>query len=163
MYFPFKATVKKKLHRINESFSVSAGGENRPAFYDIDKTYPALRILDRNYSTIRSELENILHHQDRIPRYHDIARYETYISGTVDPDKNWRVFMLHSLIGDPKKSRKMSSDDGTDRTNSKSVPSIFFNSRSWQVNPRPQRHLFRLSAVSLGLKSAYPKSSLHEG
>ena len=26
-----------------------------------------------------------------------ISKRETYISGTVDPDKNWRVFLLHSL------------------------------------------------------------------
>jgi aspartyl/asparaginyl beta-hydroxylase (cupin superfamily) len=84
---------------LNARFYRQAGGSDRPAFFDIDTTYPALRILDRNYTTIREELDAILPFQERIPRYHDVSRRETYISGTVDPQKNWRVFMLRSLLG----------------------------------------------------------------
>ncbi len=47
-------------------------------------------------------MEGVLSYEDRIPRYHDLAVSEQYISGTVDPDKNWRVFMLHSMVGVPK-------------------------------------------------------------
>ena len=86
---------------MNNSFSASAGGENRLAFYDIDKTYPSLRLLDQNYSIIREEMEGVLNYRDRIPRYHDLSKRETYISGTVDPDKNWRVYLLYTLLGIP--------------------------------------------------------------
>jgi aspartyl/asparaginyl beta-hydroxylase (cupin superfamily) len=97
-----KKAGKQVFVSMNKSFGESAGGETRPAFYDIDKTCPALRLLDQNYFVIRSEMESVLPYQNHIPRYHDIARHETYISGTIDPDKNWRVFMLHSNLGDPK-------------------------------------------------------------
>src|SRR6185437_3177455 len=91
-----KKSVIGLIAGVNNRFSSSAGGENRPAFYDIDKTYPSLRLLDRNYSIIRDEMEGVLNYKDRIPRYHDISKRETYISGTVDPDKSWRVFLLNS-------------------------------------------------------------------
>ena len=44
-------------------------------------------------------MEGVLNYKDRIPRFHDISKRETYISGTVDPDKSWRVFLLNSLAG----------------------------------------------------------------
>ena len=37
-----------------------------------------------------------LNYKDRIRRYHYISKRETYISGTVDPDKSGRVFLLQS-------------------------------------------------------------------
>jgi len=86
---------------VNWRFSRAAGGDERPAFYDIDKTYPAFRLLDRSYPTIREEMESVLNYRERIPRYHDLDRAETYISGSKDPAKNWRVFMLWSAAGRP--------------------------------------------------------------
>jgi aspartyl/asparaginyl beta-hydroxylase (cupin superfamily) len=41
----------------------------------------------------------VLQDQERIPRYHEISKAETYISGTVDPAKSWRVFMLAHVSG----------------------------------------------------------------
>jgi aspartyl/asparaginyl beta-hydroxylase (cupin superfamily) len=98
-----KNRVKKvlDLDRINRLYARAAGGENRPAFYNIDETYPSLRELDRNYPVIRQEVEAVLTERDRLPRYHDIAKREQYISGTIDADKNWKVFMLRSLAGTP--------------------------------------------------------------
>jgi aspartyl/asparaginyl beta-hydroxylase (cupin superfamily) len=87
---------------LNERYRKSAGGDDRQAFYDIDKTYPSLRILDRNYDSIREEMEAVLAYKDRLPRYHDLDARETYISGTVDPDKTWKVFMLQCIVGAPK-------------------------------------------------------------
>jgi aspartyl/asparaginyl beta-hydroxylase (cupin superfamily) len=40
-------------------------------------------------------MESVLRYKDRIPRYHDITERERYISGTIDPDKDWKVFMLY--------------------------------------------------------------------
>jgi aspartyl/asparaginyl beta-hydroxylase (cupin superfamily) len=87
---------------VNWRFKRHAGGEGRPPFYDIDATYPSLRILDRAHPVISAEMEAVLHGKDRIPRYHDLDRAESYISGSDDPDKNWRVFMLWSMAGTPK-------------------------------------------------------------
>lgn len=86
---------------VNWRFSRAAGGDERPAFYDIDKTYPAFRLLDRSYPMIREEMESVLNFRERIPRYHDLDRAESYIAGSKDPDKNWRVFMLWSAAGRP--------------------------------------------------------------
>lgn len=86
--------------RINAIFSRASGGQQRPAFFDIDDTFPALRALDRQQDAIRGELETLLRETDRIPRYHELSKAETYISGTVNPDKAWRVFMLATIDGE---------------------------------------------------------------
>jgi aspartyl/asparaginyl beta-hydroxylase (cupin superfamily) len=90
---------------INYVFLWAANGERRPAFYDIDAVKPDLRILDHNFATIRRELHAVLAEKHSIPRYHEISASETYISGTVDTDKDWRVFMLRSPIGTPRKNQ----------------------------------------------------------
>jgi aspartyl/asparaginyl beta-hydroxylase (cupin superfamily) len=98
--------LKRRLIRavepLNRRFSDAAGGEARPAFYDIDTTYPSFRLLDRNYPVIREELESVLSYKDRIPRYHELDTRESYISGSQDPDRTWRVFMLRNLAGTPR-------------------------------------------------------------
>lgn len=90
---------------MNRMYAWSADGEKRPAFYDIDTTYPPFRILDQNYPVIRNELEEVLANHASIPRYHEISNRETYISGTVDPDKSWKVLMLHSTLGVPRRNQ----------------------------------------------------------
>jgi aspartyl/asparaginyl beta-hydroxylase (cupin superfamily) len=91
---------------VNRWFYRAAGGENRPAFYNIEQTYPCLLELDRNYAVIREELDALLHRGDQLPRYHDLAKSETYISGTVDADKDWKVFMLSSVAGMPEANQQ---------------------------------------------------------
>ena len=81
-------------HLLNGLYRWAADGDNRPVFYDIDKTCPSLRLLDRNFEVIRDEMESVLRYKG-IPRYHEITERERYISGTVDPDKDWKVFMLY--------------------------------------------------------------------
>lgn len=95
----------KKFLDINAKFYRAAGGEQRPAFYPIDETYPCLRVLDQNYAAIRKEMEGVLGQPDRIPRYHDIAPSELGISGTVDPERAWKVFMLRSCAAYPRPIR----------------------------------------------------------
>lgn len=89
----------RALDLLNRLFRRHVGGAQRPPFFDIDATYPSLRLLDRNYPVIREELLAVLQEQERIPRYHEISKAETYISGTVDPAKSWRVFMLAHVSG----------------------------------------------------------------
>ena len=86
--------------RINAVFARHAGGAHRPSFFDVEETYPALRVLDRLQDRIRVELDALLQDRERIPRYHEISKAETYISGTVNPDKSWRVFMLATVDGE---------------------------------------------------------------
>ena len=108
---PTKRAVKNALRHawhtvdLNERYCKSAGGDDRPAFYDIDKTYPSLRILDKNYDAIREEMEGVLAYKEGLPRYHDLAAAETYISGTVNPEKSWKVFMLQCIMGAPKSNQ----------------------------------------------------------
>jgi aspartyl/asparaginyl beta-hydroxylase (cupin superfamily) len=90
------------LRSLNHLFRWTAGGEARPAFCDIEGTCPQLRLLDENYQAIREELESVLHYKDRIPRYHDISARERYISGTIDPDKDGKFFVLQSAFGRPR-------------------------------------------------------------
>lgn len=89
----------------NVAFRRAAGGDRRPGFHDIDVVKPELRTLDQNFSIIRSELDAVLAEKTVIPRYHEITARETYISGTIDPDKNWRVFMLQTPLGVPRKNQ----------------------------------------------------------
>lgn len=86
---------------LNRLYRVSGAGPKRPVFHDIDKIKPELRRLDQNFETIRREMEGVLANAHQIPKYHEIAPRETYISGTVDTDKAWRVFMLRSPLGRP--------------------------------------------------------------
>ncbi|HEY1797573.1 MAG TPA: aspartyl/asparaginyl beta-hydroxylase domain-containing protein [Stellaceae bacterium] len=94
------------LSILNKCFAWAADGERRAAFHDIDKVCPSLRILDQNYRIIQNELESVLTHKNRIPRYHEISPRETYISGTVNPDKDWRIFTLATFIGTPTANRE---------------------------------------------------------
>ena len=87
------------LCRLSQRFSAAAGGDQRPAFYDIDQACPAFRILDRAYPVIREEMESVLSYKDRIPRYHDLDRGQGPISQGDAPDRNWRVFMLRAPVG----------------------------------------------------------------
>lgn len=79
---------------LNALYFREAGGAQRPPFFDIDATYPALRVFDNHLADIQAELAPLLRDHTRIPRYHEISQTQSYISGTVDPEKSWRVFML---------------------------------------------------------------------
>ena len=68
------ARVKRRLKRavkstldVNRWYYRDAGGEDRPAFYDIDKTYPSLRELDQNYAVIREEIDSVLLQETSFP------------------------------------------------------------------------------------------------
>jgi aspartyl/asparaginyl beta-hydroxylase (cupin superfamily) len=98
---PGLATVKLA----SKVFLWTSIGERRPAFYDIDNVKPELRALDQNFAVIQGELDTVIAAKHSIPRYHEITARETYISGTIDPDKDWRVFMLWTPFGTPRKNQ----------------------------------------------------------
>src|SRR5919201_6011399 len=87
-YHPFKAVL-------NRYFARHVGGEQRPIFFDIDTTFPALNALTRHYATIRRECELILDTRDRsMPAYHEVDPGEAPISLADGGGKRWSVFLL---------------------------------------------------------------------
>jgi aspartyl/asparaginyl beta-hydroxylase (cupin superfamily) len=93
------------LDGFNWLFDFSTGGSKRPVFFDIDRSFPKLRVLDQNFPAIRAELVELLDEKASIPRYHDLDRMQTYISATVDADKNWKVYYLYAMGEKPAANR----------------------------------------------------------
>jgi aspartyl/asparaginyl beta-hydroxylase (cupin superfamily) len=91
---------------LNAFFDRYTGGENRPVFFDIEKTCPELLEIDKNYETIRRELESILITKQNIPRYHEVDRFQYAISGNAEGEKDWKIFMLYAMGMLPEKNRK---------------------------------------------------------
>jgi aspartyl/asparaginyl beta-hydroxylase (cupin superfamily) len=78
--------------RVDRLYYHGIGRTERPVFYDVDRTYPALRLVDQNYDVIREELLSILPRIEEIPRYHEIHPREQRISESTAG--NWRTFFL---------------------------------------------------------------------
>jgi aspartyl/asparaginyl beta-hydroxylase (cupin superfamily) len=93
------------LNGIDRIFDLHTGGPNRPAFFDIDQTYPPLRALDRDYQAIREELLALLPQKGEIPRYHDLDVAQRRISEDADPEKSWKVFYLYAMGEKPEANR----------------------------------------------------------
>jgi aspartyl/asparaginyl beta-hydroxylase (cupin superfamily) len=105
---------------LNQWYARTAGGDDRPAFYDIDATYPALRRIDRAYPAIRDEVLGIIDQRAAVPRLHETDEAQHCISATTPND--WRVLYL-SLMGvraGPNRSRCPVTAAAVDR-----VPGVF--------------------------------------
>jgi aspartyl/asparaginyl beta-hydroxylase (cupin superfamily) len=98
-------SLMRLLDGINWLFDFHTGGRNRPVFFDVDRTRPELRALDRESPAIKQELAGLLAEKASIPRYHDLDQGQTYISGTVDKDKDWKVFYLYAMGEKPEANR----------------------------------------------------------
>ncbi len=85
--------ARRGLRKLSAGCYRFAGGENRPVFFDIDATLPALREIDRNYDAIRNELSAILPRVDAMPRYHEVDFSQQGISNA--DERNWRVFFVY--------------------------------------------------------------------
>jgi aspartyl/asparaginyl beta-hydroxylase (cupin superfamily) len=81
---------------VDRGFFRHAGGERRPVFFDVERTQPALRVIDQNYDVIRQELMAILPRKDSIPRYHEVDGSQYAISA--QGEAAWRTFFV-SLSG----------------------------------------------------------------
>ncbi len=77
---------------INKYFFKHAGGDERPVYFDIDKTYPSLNQVTESFSTIRDEFDKF-YAQRTLPNYHDIDPGEKEISDATE--HNWKVFLLY--------------------------------------------------------------------
>lgn len=92
---------------INRYLSKHAGRDQRPTFFEIAKTYPALTAVTENFAVIKQEFSAAMSARPHLPRYHDVDPGEHEISNIVDPDKNWNVFMLTLLGHKPSENRKL--------------------------------------------------------
>lgn len=90
---------------LNRYYAKYVGGEERPTFFDINKTYPTLNTLTQNFVTIKAEFEKAYRTQPDMPKYHEIDPGESEISNTTA--SNWKVFMLYLLGHKPKTNREL--------------------------------------------------------
>jgi aspartyl/asparaginyl beta-hydroxylase (cupin superfamily) len=80
-------------HRwVNVWFQKTAGGDDRPAYFDIDACYPQLRRIDRAFPEIRAEALALLGRREEVPRLHETDPGQECISATTPND--WRVYYL---------------------------------------------------------------------
>ena len=98
--------------RMNGWFIATAGGRDRPAFFDIDKVCPALRDIDRAYPEIRAEVMTILRYQQKVPLLHETDATQAYISSATPYD--WRVFYLSLMGCKEKQNRPLKPHDTRD-------------------------------------------------
>lgn len=89
----------------NPLFDLWTGGDQREVVFDIDRTMPELREIDRRFPEIRKELLAVLAQQDELPRYHELDSDLIYASGRFHRDKRWNVFMLYSYGARPERNR----------------------------------------------------------
>ena len=80
---------------LNAYFDRYTGGADRPTFFDIDATVPALSAITAAYPTVRAEFDRLPVAPDALPQYHEIDPGEAKISDTTP--KRWNVFMLEIL------------------------------------------------------------------
>ncbi|QNM98720.1 aspartyl/asparaginyl beta-hydroxylase domain-containing protein [Chitinimonas koreensis] len=88
-------------------FDLFCGGKRRPVFFDIDRTCPELRTLDRHFEVIQRELDALLPSQDQLPLYHELDTDLIHASGRINRDKRWNVFMLFSYGARPEHNRRL--------------------------------------------------------
>jgi aspartyl/asparaginyl beta-hydroxylase (cupin superfamily) len=91
---------------MNRLFDRHIGGPNRPVFFDVDETYPALNEVARHYEDIRRELDGVLASRESLPRYHDLDEAQYNISGRLHTHRNWKVFMLYAMGFKPESNRR---------------------------------------------------------
>lgn len=90
---------------INGYLNWYTGGSKRPTYFDINKTYPELNNITKNFAVIRSELDGVLKSQKNLPEYHEVDPGEKDISLTTA--KKWSVFMLYILGHKPEANRAL--------------------------------------------------------
>ncbi|WP_045475573.1 aspartyl/asparaginyl beta-hydroxylase domain-containing protein [Winogradskyella sp. PG-2] len=70
------------------------GGQNRPVILDVKRTFPKLSIIEQSFDTVNDEFENVNKHFE-IPAYHEVEQRQYVISGKVNPNLKWKVFLLY--------------------------------------------------------------------
>jgi aspartate beta-hydroxylase len=80
---------------VNAYFGFYVNKSQRPTFFDIPETFPALDHVTRAYPAIRKEFEQVLAGGLNLPQYHDVDSGERGISNATP--KRWNVFMLEVM------------------------------------------------------------------
>lgn len=108
-------------HRwVNTWFQKTAGGDDRPAYFDIDSYYPQLRRIDHAYPEIRAEAMALLGRRAEVPRLHETDPGQECISASTPND--WRVYylMLAGAKAQPNRAQCPATARAIDR-----VPGVF--------------------------------------
>lgn len=101
-----RAVADAALALVNAFFDRYTGGRRRPAFFDVASTAPALKGLTGRWREIRAEVEDLLAAGAALPRYHELDPHIARISQSRDPEKSWRVFLLHAMGETPDVARQ---------------------------------------------------------
>jgi aspartate beta-hydroxylase len=80
---------------VNAYLDRYTGGAQRPTFFDLQETAPALAAVAAAYPSIRAEFDRLPVSPDALPQYHEVDPGEAKISNTTP--KRWSVFMLEIL------------------------------------------------------------------
>jgi aspartate beta-hydroxylase/beta-hydroxylase len=83
------------LSVLNRLYSHYAGGNQRPVYFDIDKTYPSLTNMTDHFSVIKHEFEQAVTQLDKLPQYHELDPRQADISNACE--KKWSIFMLYLM------------------------------------------------------------------
>ncbi|MDB9721323.1 aspartyl/asparaginyl beta-hydroxylase domain-containing protein, partial [Winogradskyella sp.] len=65
-----------------------------PVILDVKRTFPELSAIEQSFDVIKAEFENVNKHFE-IPAYHEVEQRQYAISGNVDPNLKWKVFLLY--------------------------------------------------------------------
>lgn len=78
----------------NSIISHYDGGLKRPVILDINKTFPELTSIEQNFDAVKAEFENVNKHFE-IPAYHEVDQRVYSISGRIEQNLKWKVFLLY--------------------------------------------------------------------
>lgn len=80
---------------VNGYLGLHMDRKNRPTFFNVSETFPALDALTKAYPAIRKEFDRVVAEGLALPQYHEVDFGERAISDTT-PNR-WNVFMLECL------------------------------------------------------------------
>ncbi len=80
---------------VNGYLGLHMDRRNRPTFFNISETFPALDAVTKAYPVIREEFDRVVAEGLSLPQYHEVDSGERAISNTT-PNR-WNVFMLECL------------------------------------------------------------------
>lgn len=78
------------LGMMNTINRLVAAHPRQSRFYDLDFYFPAHRVLEEHYPSIRAEVNQLLEHQESLPSYQEVDERMCRI----DPDRDWKVVVL---------------------------------------------------------------------
>lgn len=87
--------ITRTHQRLNQWFRKTAGGDKRPVVFDIDKTMPELREIEKAFPEIRREFLAASKQVAVMPTFHELDPLQRGISATTPHD--WRMFYLYAM------------------------------------------------------------------